>query len=310
MPLPSLLSQEACEWKHAPLSSHVPTQCVFTLREPPLSPQSPWPPAPSTSTGTMSPTRSRRAALRRAALRAVPCCSLLQPKPARSLSSLAAGNLKIAASCVHSTPRLRPCSPTHPPPQPALQVWQCSTLRRLLIAAQLPLQAGQFRPARLAALQVLEVAGCCYIPAYFAEALCSMQQVRRAGGAAAARGAACSSFCRGMLRLGIGEKAGRLSAAWFLSGLPAPGPACCVALPAPLCPAAAPPGAPRLPAGGHRGGALAGGEARSGSPFCFVLLPQLLPLLLLLLLLCAGRALPRFGLRLCLLAPPVACTLP
>ncbi|EFN51340.1 hypothetical protein CHLNCDRAFT_141139 [Chlorella variabilis] len=54
-----------------------------------------------------------------------------------------------------------------------------ATLRRLLIAAQLPLQAGQFRPARLAALQVLEVAGCCYIPAYFAEALCSMQQLRR-----------------------------------------------------------------------------------------------------------------------------------
>jgi hypothetical protein len=59
----------------------------------------------------------------------------------------------------------------------APQVWQCSTLRRLRIAAQLPLQAGQFRPARLAALRVLEVAGCCYIPAYFAEALVSMQQV-------------------------------------------------------------------------------------------------------------------------------------
>lgn len=40
-----------------------------------------------------------------------------------------------------------------PPPSP-LQVWQCSTLHRLRIAAQLPLQAGQFRPARLAALQV------------------------------------------------------------------------------------------------------------------------------------------------------------
>jgi hypothetical protein len=58
-----------------------------------------------------------------------------------------------------------------------IEVWQCSTLRRLRIAAQLPLQAGQFRPARLAALRVLEVAGCCYIPAYFAEALVSMQQV-------------------------------------------------------------------------------------------------------------------------------------
>ncbi|KAL4434473.1 hypothetical protein ABPG75_000914 [Micractinium tetrahymenae] len=60
-----------------------------------------------------------------------------------------------------------------------IEVWQCSTLHELRISAQLPLQAGQFRPARLAALQVLEVAGCCHIPAYFAAALCTMQQLVR-----------------------------------------------------------------------------------------------------------------------------------
>lgn len=58
-------------------------------------------------------------------------------------------------------------------------VWQCSTLRQLRIVAQLPLSPGAFRPARLAALEHLAIAGCCHIPAYFAEALCSMGQVGR-----------------------------------------------------------------------------------------------------------------------------------
>lgn len=61
-------------------------------------------------------------------------------------------------------------------------MWQCSQLRHLRIAAQLPLQAGQFRPARLAALQTLHISGCCHIPTYFAEALGTMQQVGRGGG--------------------------------------------------------------------------------------------------------------------------------
>ncbi|PRW59019.1 molybdate-anion transporter-like isoform A [Chlorella sorokiniana] len=60
-----------------------------------------------------------------------------------------------------------------------IEVWQCSQLRHLRISAQLPLQAGQFRPARLAALQTLQISGCCYIPAYFAEALGTMQQLSR-----------------------------------------------------------------------------------------------------------------------------------
>jgi hypothetical protein len=41
-------------------------------------------------------------------------------------------------------------------------VWQCSTLRQLRIAAQLPLHAGQFQPSRLAAL---EVSDCGILPA-------------------------------------------------------------------------------------------------------------------------------------------------
>lgn len=66
-------------------------------------------------------------------------------------------------------------------------MWQCSQLRHLRISAQLPLQAGQFRPARLAALQTLQITGCCYIPAYFAEALRTMQQVRGPCGGGAGR---------------------------------------------------------------------------------------------------------------------------
>lgn len=58
-----------------------------------------------------------------------------------------------------------------------IEVWQCSTLRQLRICAQLPLQAGQFRPARLAALQALHIAGCCHMPAYFAQALATMREV-------------------------------------------------------------------------------------------------------------------------------------
>ena len=68
-------------------------------------------------------------------------------------------------------------SPLVTAPAAAPAVWQCSQLRHLRISAQLPLQAGQFQPARLAALQTLQIVGCCYIPSYFAVALCNMHQV-------------------------------------------------------------------------------------------------------------------------------------
>lgn len=49
--------------------------------------------------------------------------------------------------------------------------------------------------AHLPLPQTLQIMGCCHIPAYFAQALCSMQQARALGGAWAGLGLACGWGC-------------------------------------------------------------------------------------------------------------------